>query len=89
MDPLASKVANRYARRQMDPHIEGTAKAMLAELRVADAALHKALQHARTLHTEQSLDWMIDQVESTHEGVEALVKSIKEGLEYLLRSDDV
>ena len=87
MDPLTPKVAKRFARRQMDPRVAENAKAMLAELRVADAAMHKALQHARTLHTERSLDWMVEHLEGTHKDFEGFVKSVREGLEYLLRAD--
>lgn len=89
MDPLTPKVARRFARRQMDTHVSDNAKAMLTELRAADAALHKALQHARTLHTERSLDWMTEHLEGTHKDFEGFVKSVKDGLEYLLREDDL
>jgi hypothetical protein len=57
---------------------------MLEELRAAEAAMDKARQFGRVLGNEQSLEWMVDQVEAAHDSLKGLVKGVEESLDYLV-----
>lgn len=85
MDATASiqrMARNIVARKGIDPNIARAAKAMLEEIRAAEAAMDKARQFGRVLGNEQSLEWIVDQVEAAHDSLKGVVKGIEESLSY-------
>jgi len=83
MASRVARMAGKTAKRGLEPNIARAATAMLEELKAAEASLDKARQFSRVLRNEQSLEWMVDQVEASHDALKGVVSGIEESLAYL------
>jgi hypothetical protein len=73
------------ARKNLEPNIERAVNAMLEELASAEASLDKARQFGRVIRNEHSLEWIADQIDSSHESLEGILVGIRDSLDYITR----
>lgn len=82
----AARVAfGRTSRVKLEPSQIRSVHEMMDELDASEKAMGRACQFGRLLRTEQSLEWIPDQLDASLEQVRELRKGVKESLEYVLR----
>jgi len=87
MDPLVNRVVARYkiARGPVEPNVARNAKAMLEEMQAAEANMHRAVQFARRLQTERSMEWIVEQLGELHSNFAEFVKNADDALDYITK----
>jgi len=84
----ALRVAGRTSRLNIDPNLLQSAKAMAEEMKAAEEALHKAVQHGRRLSIEPSFEWIVSQLETALQEFREFRKNAGESMEYLTSAEE-